>query len=163
MLKLQLLRAPPRRQTKGLHLVAPPRDQRPCSTCTAFAAVAAAETAVASSLGLNASQVQLSEQDLYYCTPGAQTRSCISGTTLASTMGQLQSRMLLARKCLAYTPDLSITKTQQELCNVPLRKCDVTDPWAAQGVFQVVSVTAAWQVRECSTTAWGTIIAAQYS
>jgi hypothetical protein len=134
------------RQTQGLHLVAPARDQRPCSTCTAFAAIAAAETAVASVLGVNGSLVQLSEQYLYYCTPGGQTRSCTSGATLAKVMEDLSSRILLERACLPYTPDLSMSQTTQELCGVPLRRCDRGDPQAMLGYFQVVSVTAAWQV-----------------
>jgi hypothetical protein len=51
--------------------VGPVADQRPCSTCAAFAVAAAAQAAVASVLRLDQSkpenQVQLSVQDLYYC------------------------------------------------------------------------------------------------
>jgi hypothetical protein len=89
----------------------------------------------------------MSEQDLYFCSPVEQTRTCNSGATLASVMAQLnRGEMMLARKCLEYTPDLSRSKTSGDLCNVPLRKCDEGDPLAMQGLFEVEPVSAAWEV-----------------
>lgn len=55
------------RQTGGFNPVNTPRDQRPCEACVGFTVTAAAESAIASVLQVNASgTLQLSPQDLQF-------------------------------------------------------------------------------------------------
>jgi hypothetical protein len=54
-------------KTTGVQLVNPPLDQGTCASCTGFAVAAAAETAVATALQIDANKVQLSPYYLYYC------------------------------------------------------------------------------------------------
>ncbi|KAI8477347.1 MAG: hypothetical protein J3K34DRAFT_515697 [Monoraphidium minutum] len=90
--------------TGGLVLVAPPGDQRPCSSCTGFAVAAAARAAIASALRVNATDVEpLSPTDLLYCSKGA-PQTCNGGWTLVDVLKQLTERHIAPEACLPYEP-----------------------------------------------------------
>lgn len=129
------------------------RDQRPCSACTAFAAVAAAEAAVASATGQDVSAVgRLSAQDLYFC--GPTLRTCNTGGTISEVLGDLTRRQLLLEECMPYAPDVSEVKTQEELCR---RTCNKHSQLAAQGSFDYVPISGLAQAQR-HIRDWGGVI-----
>ena len=60
--------------TGGKRIIAASEPQGDCFTCAAFAVVAAAQAAVASTLQVDVVDVRLSTQDLYFC--GSKTLTC---------------------------------------------------------------------------------------
>jgi hypothetical protein len=130
--------------------VSPPKQQHSCYTCSAFAVAAAAESAVAAGAGVNGSAIDLSEQQLYYCstdptTSNGRTIMCDSGmsveTGLAALKGQ-HEQPLLSELCMQY--DTSIDAESDSICmkNPPPATCK-PPPYVAQGSFKWSSVSSA--------------------
>ncbi|KAI8476891.1 MAG: hypothetical protein J3K34DRAFT_399733 [Monoraphidium minutum] len=133
--------------TGGLKLISAPRDQRPCATCTAHVAVAAAEAAVASVTGDVSKVGPLSVQDAYYCS--GELLTCESGWALKDALLSLKSRSLLLERCLPYaTPEVGFGETQEEMCGSRARTCLLQSPVAVRGTFQVKPISALWEAQE---------------
>jgi hypothetical protein len=130
--------------------VSPPKQQHSCFTCSAFAVAAAAESAVAAGAGVNGSAIDLSEQQLYYCstdpaTSNGRTIKCDSGTSvepaLAALKGQ-QKQPLLSETCMQY--DAGVDTDTESICmrNPPPESCK-PPPYVAKGDFKWSSVSSA--------------------
>ena len=108
-----------RKHTGGYIAVGPVKDQRECSTCTAFTILAAAQSAVASALRQHA-ESSLSEKDFHFCKAAKILNlelnlepSCSTGMTmedglkvwLATHTALLQGRDQVATdECVASSP-----------------------------------------------------------
>lgn len=126
----------------GKPLVNPPTlDQRPCQTCTGFAVASAAETAVATTMGVDVSSIKLSVVDIYFCSP--KPRNCKSAALLADVLADLQARgsNLLEDRCLPYNPKdpaiSGVTGGKKVCAN---KKCSDTNPVASQGSFSYIQL-----------------------
>eukprot|EP00879_Flechtneria_rotunda_P033281 GHRR01036845.1.p1 GENE.GHRR01036845.1~~GHRR01036845.1.p1 ORF type:complete len:175 (+),score=31.80 GHRR01036845.1:22-525(+) len=142
----------------GKEVVNPALKQTPCNTCTAFATISAAETAVATVGGIDASDVDLSIVDLYYCS--SQVRTCRSGSTLQAVLQDLKSRgpQLLASKCLPYNPnDKSFmdSLSVRRLCSA--KKCSDTNRFVASGTFDFVPLADPTEVMQY-IRAYGSVV-----
>eukprot|EP00877_Chromochloris_zofingiensis_P006447 jgi/Chrzof1/2055/Cz11g01080.t1 len=122
--------------TGGVDVVKPPKDQHPCKTCVSFAAISAAETAVAVVLQQSVRAISLSVQDLQFCSSGAPS-SCNTGWRLEPALDALQSRAMLSDHCLPYAPDTRSEKPRADLCR---KQCNNSDPDASIGQFSYVPI-----------------------
>eukprot|EP00877_Chromochloris_zofingiensis_P013840 jgi/Chrzof1/870/Cz01g32050.t1 len=130
--------------TGVVDVVKPPKDQHPCKACVGFAAISAAETAVAVVLQKSVKDISLSVQDLQYCSLGA-PRSCRTGWELEPALKELQDRRgILADDCLPYAPDIRMEKARADICR---QQCSTTDPDASQGRFSYVPITEHWHAQ----------------
>jgi hypothetical protein len=81
----------------------PVRDQGECATCVPFAVIAAAEAAVARTLGLGGGVVRMSIQDLGFCpVKEDDLRFCNTGWELNSALSKVKSQMVVSEDCLRY-------------------------------------------------------------
>eukprot|EP00877_Chromochloris_zofingiensis_P009635 jgi/Chrzof1/4925/Cz15g04210.t1 len=130
--------------TGGVDVVKPPKDQHPCKACVGFAAVSAAETAVAVVLQKSASNISLSVQDFHFCSTGAPS-SCSTGWELEPALRELQNRRaILSDYCLPYAPDVKLEKSWADLCK---RQCSDSDPDASNGRFSFRRITEQWHAQ----------------
>lgn len=129
-------------QTGGTNVVAPAGDQGTCFSCVAFAVIAAAQSAVARALKTDVSGVQLSVQDLFFCSnddPG----SCEKPWTFPSALKQLKKRSLLQSNCMPYSPPQQPGLVfQRQLCEAT---CHSINALASQGQFDIAPVNDAWE------------------
>ena len=96
-------------------VISPVRDQGTCSSCSAFAVIAAAETAVASFSGVDASKIDLSEQHAFYCS-GSMNSLCSRGLSFAAPLKALEDQNLMLESCLPYKPDIRDELTGKDIC-----------------------------------------------
>eukprot|EP00877_Chromochloris_zofingiensis_P013817 jgi/Chrzof1/868/Cz01g32030.t1 len=130
--------------TGGVDVVKPPKDQHPCNACVGFAAISAAETALAVVLQKSARNISLSVQDLQFCSSGA-PRSCRTGWELEPALKELQNRWeVLTDYCLPYAPDVRVEKARADLCR---KQCSNADPDASKGQFSYVPITELWHAQ----------------
>jgi hypothetical protein len=130
--------------------VSPPKQQHDCYTCSAFAVAAAAESAVAAGAGVNGSAVDLSEQQLYYCStdPTAddgRTIACDTGMTVTvglAAISKQKQRPLLSELCMPYDADVDAESDSICMKNPPPGSCK-PPPYVAQGSFRWKSVSSA--------------------
>lgn len=130
--------------------VSPPKQQHDCYTCSAFAVAAAAESAVAAGAGVNGSAIDLSEQQLHYCstdpaTSNGPTIKCDSGMSVEPGLAALRDQHkqpLLSELCMQY--DRNINARSVSICvkKPPPGSCD-PPPYVAQGSFQWEYVSSA--------------------
>jgi C1A family cysteine protease len=73
----------------GVNWLTPVKDQGRCGACVAFAVVSAAEAQFKIAYNDPSWNLNLSEQKLFSCTPGA---TCTGGTTVSSAFSLLQSQ-----------------------------------------------------------------------
>lgn len=145
------------RSTGGVRVLGPPRDQRPCSTCAAFAAVAAAEAAVARATGRDAAAAGgggLSVQDLHMC--GPVPRTCYTSWSIKGALDALQARPLLLERCLPFSGAASEGKSPDALC-ARARRCSDRDAAAVLGGWEVAPLADAWQVQR-HIRDWGAVV-----
>jgi hypothetical protein len=81
----------------------PVRDQGECATCVSFAVIAAAEAAVARTLGLGGGIVRMSIQDHGFCPVKEEDlRFCNTGWDLDSALNKVKNQMIVSEDCLRY-------------------------------------------------------------
>lgn len=101
------------RLTRNLRVVTPVRFQATCNACVAFTVMAAAETAYALSLGLNATNasspgggINFSEQHLWFCGGGAVAADpapdCATGWTMDAALQALQAHGVYREGCYPW-------------------------------------------------------------
>eukprot|EP00877_Chromochloris_zofingiensis_P008315 jgi/Chrzof1/3737/Cz13g07030.t1 len=129
--------------TGGIEVMKPPKDQKPCTTCVGFAAISAAETAVAVVLQMSARNISLSVQDLQFCSSGAPS-SCRAGWELEPALKELRDRQILSDSCLPYAPDVKLVKPRDALCQT---QCSKSDPDASKGRFSFMAITDQWHAQ----------------
>eukprot|EP00877_Chromochloris_zofingiensis_P008321 jgi/Chrzof1/3742/Cz13g07080.t1 len=130
--------------TGGIDVMKPPKDQKPCTTCVGFAAISAAETAVAVVLQKSVKTISLSVQDLQFCSSGAPS-SCRTGWRLEPALDELQNRRNISSDyCLPYAPDVTLDKTRADLCR---KQCSESDPDASTGHFSYVPISEQWHAQ----------------
>jgi len=134
--------------------VSPPKQQHSCYTCSAFAVAAAAESAVAAGAGVNGSAIDLSEQQLHYCstdpaTSDGQMILCTSGRSVKNILKALwrqKEQPLLSEQCMQYdgnvdaeSDSICTAKSASGSCKAPhyvaegnFKWSDVSSPAAAQ-------------------------------
>eukprot|EP00878_Enallax_costatus_P030554 GHUV01033277.1.p1 GENE.GHUV01033277.1~~GHUV01033277.1.p1 ORF type:complete len:181 (-),score=37.54 GHUV01033277.1:58-600(-) len=123
-----------------------------------MAVASAAETAVASALQVNVSEISISVQSLYFCGGGTRpVRTCSSGWSLLSALQQLQEQAANIPKesCLPYTPDASIIDSRtSELCKA---SCSDTSKLLQQGGFAYTVISSAWEAQK-HIREWGGVL-----
>eukprot|EP00877_Chromochloris_zofingiensis_P004388 jgi/Chrzof1/13950/Cz08g19040.t1 len=129
--------------TGGVDVVKPPKDQKPCKACVGFAAISAAETAVAVVLAKSARNISLSVQDLQFCSSGA-PGTCGTGWELEPALKELRNREILSDYCLPYAPDVRQQKSRDDLCQT---QCSKSDPDASKGRFSYTPITDQWHAQ----------------
>lgn len=113
--------------TGGFNLVNPPGAQLSCSACVAFAVTAAAETAMAARLRINASRIgRISPRFLFFCTEATRSATCSSGMELPDALSAAQDiNVWPLESCLPWQETVPSTG----LCGL---KCPVYDSkWVA--------------------------------
>uniref|UniRef100_A0A383VXT3 LysM domain-containing protein n=1 Tax=Tetradesmus obliquus TaxID=3088 RepID=A0A383VXT3_TETOB len=129
-------------QTGGVRLIqAEPGKQEFCTTCTAFAVVAAAQAAAASVLQRDVQQLLLSVQDLFFC--GASRRSCESGWNFEAALQELERRKLLRSDCMPYAVSYKVDFATRACVS----KCDDFNPLISKGSFVRVPVGDDWDAQ----------------
>lgn len=133
-------------QAGAANLVAPPGDQQACQTCSAFAVGAAAETAMASALRVNAQDCSISVQSLYFCPSDRPAPSCNAGWDLPSVLTQLQDRgqKIPTAACLPYKPDYKGELSKSAICS---GICEDPNRYATQGQFSTIKITTIWEAQ----------------
>jgi hypothetical protein len=144
--------------TGGFSAVGPVKDQGNCTTCVAFAVLAAAQSAIASALQTNATS-RLSEQDFFFCKTRryGEERRCNSMLSVADSMErfaelQRENHLLLTERCLPYNIPTAATSSlgqhpaaPSSLCSP---NCEETDWALRKGQFSYVQLSTAWDVQE---------------
>lgn len=120
-------------RSSSFDAISPVLDQRPCQAAVAFAVITAAQAAVASALHVNASTVNLSQQDLQFC-PDA-TRSCQDTWDVQAAVDRLINGSIVSYDCLPYTA--AATDDPAKLCNY---RCKDQPSLLQGGRFRAVPV-----------------------
>jgi Papain family cysteine protease len=122
--------------TGAANTISPPKDQKDCSLCVAFAISAAAEAAVATVLGIPGLKIDLSEQDVAFCPEDPkQPKFCNDGWDLRSALGRLNTEKVVEESCLPYS--VFANDDPGAICNY---QCHKTSPLAAQGTFSYTQI-----------------------
>ena len=77
---LLLATGPQTYDSRAQNIRTPVKEQGSCYACVPFAVAAAAEAAVIKALGPTAQHIDLSEQDIGFCSDKASLTSCSTGT-----------------------------------------------------------------------------------
>jgi hypothetical protein len=131
--------------------IAAPDNQGSCFTCATFSVIGAAEAAIASALGVNASSVQLSKQQLAYCLPSTTglTRNCRTAWSLREAINALVAafkgpRQMTTSSCLPYQ---NAAQVQQPRCKAACGPPDDDASGLLNGAFTAQRLQTAWEVR----------------
>jgi hypothetical protein len=110
-------------QSSPISPISAPADAGSCAAAqAAFAAIAAAEAAVATALQASGRRLQLSEADLFYCSPASlagnlqetcRTRAGFDGSARPFLQALVdRQQQLKVRQCMPYTPALAAEQAE---------------------------------------------------
>lgn len=127
-------------------LVAPAGNQGECGTCSAFAVASAAQTAVASAMHVDVSEVSISVQALHFCPEPSFKRSCQAGLSFREALAELERRgtQLPTAQCMPYRPDPTGELGRQKVCS---SACSTSSKVLSQGSFSSEQIATVWQAQ----------------
>jgi hypothetical protein len=132
--------------TGGLQVVGPARDQRPCNAAAAFTVVGAAEAATAQLARVNASSVQLSEQDMGFCST-TPPLACSSTWDLAPALQALATQQPAQAACNPWRGATLRAAPAGVACRWPYQLCERLNPVAGSGKFSSTPLRSAFEVQ----------------
>jgi C1A family cysteine protease len=144
-------------------VISPPGDQGKCNSCVGFAVEAAASAAVATALQIDGTKVQLSVQDLQFCSRSGSSatpaRTCRSSWQYVAALNRLtQTPQPVAQSCLPYTAANDVKFSQ--LCNYcSLSVTKQVNEYAAAGSFISEPIADLVEVQKSIRTYGGVLTA----